>query len=64
MKVSIEISHDWRASQCKCKNCSESFMVIRNRSFKVKDIMCPLCNAEGTVEELEPPWVGVLEEMR
>ena len=62
MKVSIEIGHGWCAGMAKCEFCGYEFLLVRQRSQKVKECRC-LCCGNQYIVATEVPWVGLLEEM-
>lgn len=64
MKVSIEVGHGWCGAISKCKSCDSVFTLIRQRKAKAEQIKCPVCKKTITIEELETPWVGLIEDMK
>lgn len=64
MKVSIEVSHGWCAAIAKCRFCGSEFTQVRERKKKAELCRCPVCNQIAVIEEQEPPWVGMIEEIK
>jgi len=63
MKVSIDIRNGYFASLCKCDSCEHEVLFIRPNRQKVINSVCPKCRKHSMCE-VEPPWVGVIEEMK
>ena len=61
MKMKIDVGHGWCGAMSRCENCTEMFVVIRQRKNPVLNIKCPLCGMPGKTWHMETPWSGVLE---
>lgn len=63
MKVSIEVGKGWCASMVVCKTCGCDFLLIRQRNAKIS-VRCPDCEQKSYYDNLETPWVGLIEDVR
>lgn len=61
MKVSIDVGKGWCASMVKCRFCGSEFTNVRERTKKIQECKCPVCNQIVVLEEQETPWVGLIE---